>query len=808
MESSPDDASLLRRTEQQLRESQEHTRLIVQASLDALITIDHEDRITEFNPAAEQVFGWRREEVIGRGLAQIIPPAMRESHRAGLARHRDPHQAPRPRVQLELTALRRDGAEFPIELTVTRMDGDGQPKFIAFIRDLTEVRRTRHEAQRHAVRLSAIVEAQRELALSDAGEEQLTAHIAEMARKLLAADGAAFLVLRDDHLQVRSASGISESYRGARLALDSSLSGLAVRRNQTVRCDDRAADERVDVRARADVRWSSLMAAVLRIGAAGAGVISVVSRQPYYFGPEDESALELLAETLGTVLQRRRHAEQLKASELQYRSLFVEQPLLLLVYDPHTLRMLAVNAAARAHYGYTEAEFLQLTIEELRPEPDREAWRKVVFASPLEGKREHSGRHCKKNGEVFFVRTFSNEILFQGVPARVVLAMDVTEQLRAAEELRRSEARFRALTELSADWFWEQDEELRFTDISARDKTPGSPALRSSALGKKRWEISGVDTDDWEAHRAQLERREPFRDVEFRLRSHRGGLLYVQVSGAPVFDSEGRFTGYRGVSRDVTGHKQAQDEIASLNAELEERVRMRTAQLEAANADLEAFSYSIAHDLRSPLTSIDGFTHLLETSCGAELGAQGIHYLRRIRAGVASMSELTDAMLSLAQLSGMSIQSTEVDLAALARSALADLREREPGRPVTTEIPEHLWVRGDARLLAQVMANLLGNAWKFSGRKPQTWIRVGCEQVEGENVYVVADRGAGFDAAHASGLFRAFQRLHGISEFEGTGVGLALVHRILLQHGGRIWAAAQPGEGASFYFTLGTPGPG
>jgi PAS domain S-box-containing protein len=656
MDSSQDDAALLRRAEQELHESQEHNRLIVESAFDAIIAVDHDGSITEFNPAAQQMFGWQRAEVIGRELAEvIIPPAMREAHRAGLKRHRDSAHAPRLGVRLELMALRRDGAQFPVEVSVARMASGGLPKFTAFIRDLTEVRKA-------------------ELALSDAAEEQLTARI----------------------------------------------------------------------------------------------------------------------------------AEKLKASEHQYRSLFVEQPLLLTVYDPETLRFLAVNAAGLAHYGYTEEEFLQLTIEDMRPEQDREAWRRTVFATPLQGKRQHRGRHRKKNGDVFFVETHSNDIMFQGKAARVVLAIDVTEQRRAALELRRSEARFRALTKLSADWFWEQDEHLRFVNLSSGDEWPASLPPPANVLGRKRWEIAGLETDDWEAHRAQLERREPFRELEIRRRAADGSVLYVQVSGSPVFDDRGNFTGYRGVTRDVTAARRAQDEIARLNAELEERVRQRTAQLEAANADLEAFSYSIAHDLRSPLTSIDGFTHLLEKSLGAGVGAQGAHFLRRIRAGVLQMSELTDAMLSLARLSGTNIRCDEVDLAAVARSVLAQLAEREPGRQYTAEIPEHLWVRGDARLLAQVIANLLGNAWKFSARKPRTWIRVGSEEHDGETVYVVADRGAGFDIAHASRLFRAFQRLHGASEFEGTGIGLALVHKILLHHGGRIWATARPDEGASFYFTLGT----
>jgi signal transduction histidine kinase len=248
--------------------------------------------------------------------------------------------------------------------------------------------------------------------------------------------------------------------------------------------------------------------------------------------------------------------------------------------------------------------------------------------------------------------------------------------------------------------------------------------------------------------------------------------------------------------------KQREDEIAQLNAELEARVAQRTAQLEAANAQLEAFSYSIAHDLRSPLTSIDGFAHLLETCDPAEAATRGRHYLQRIRAGVRQMSELTEAMLTLAHLSRVELGDEEVDLAELARASLAQLSEANPQRQVTAEIAGHLPVRGDPRLLAQVMANLVGNAWKFSARKPDLWIRVGSEQQGGATVYFVADHGAGFDMAHASRLFGAFQRLHGASEFEGTGIGLALVDKIITSHGGRIWADARPGEGATFYFTL------
>jgi light-regulated signal transduction histidine kinase (bacteriophytochrome) len=245
-----------------------------------------------------------------------------------------------------------------------------------------------------------------------------------------------------------------------------------------------------------------------------------------------------------------------------------------------------------------------------------------------------------------------------------------------------------------------------------------------------------------------------------------------------------------------------------LNAELEERVRLRTAQLEAANAELEAFSYSIAHDLRSPLTSIDGFSHVLGELAAESIGDQGRHYLERIRAGVRQMSDLTDAMLSLARLSRVNLKWERVDLAAIARAVEANLRESSPERAATVEIPDQMHAQGDPRLLTQVIANLLGNAWKFSAGKPQTVIRIGSAPGDtGEPVYFVADQGAGFDMAHASRLFGAFQRLHAHSEFEGTGIGLALVQKIVSRHAGRIWAQARPGDGATFYFTLSSKAP-
>jgi PAS domain S-box-containing protein len=295
---------------------------------------------------------------------------------------------------------------------------------------------------------------------------------------------------------------------------------------------------------------------------------------------------------------------------------------------------------------------------------------------------------------------------------------------------------------------------------------------------------------------------------ELEQRARDGSAVCVEARWTVVRDEQGRVNGVLGINSDIRERKRAREEIMQLNASLEERVQQRTAQLEFANKQLEAFSYSVSHDLRSPLSAVDGFSDLLERAMAKAdanpLTDRSRHYLARIRAGVSQMGELIDAMLTLAQVSRSSLRWEPVNLSALATSVLDGWREREPGRPVQIDIEPGLTGLGDPRLLKQVLDNLLGNAWKFSAKQDVTDISFGHEiNPAGETVYFVRDKGTGFDMAYAEKLFGAFQRLHSLSEFAGTGIGLATVHRIIARHGGRVWAQSAPGQGATFYFTLG-----
>lgn len=382
---------------------------------------------------------------------------------------------------------------------------------------------------------------------------------------------------------------------------------------------------------------------------------------------------------------------------------------------------------------------------------------------------------------------------------------DITTVREAEEALRESEERLRRIVSdapfpigLYAD-----DGEILFVNNAWRRITGYAPEeLRTigewaaKAYGDRK-DLACADIE------SSFSLADAAREGEFAIRTQGGERRFWDFSSSPV----GRLPDGRRLvttmAMDVTERRHAEAELWAYREHLEELVKERTAELEAANREMESFSYSVSHDLRAPLRALDGFSAILAQEYPDRLDERGRGYLDRIRAAARTMALLVDGLLSLARLNRQELTVAPVDLSALARRVGADLAALEPGRSVRLLVTDGLAADGDPRLLHVLLENLIGNALKFTSTRPEARIELGLTERDGERVFFVKDNGVGFDMAYASKLFLPFQRLHRANEFPGTGIGLATVHRIVARHGGRIWPDSAPDAGATFYFTLG-----
>jgi PAS domain S-box-containing protein len=628
-----------RETEENLRHSEARHRAILESSLDAVVTMDHEGRIVEFNPAAESTFGRERSDAIGRRLAEmIIPQSVRGAHARGLAAYLATGTSQLVGKRLEMTALRADESEFPVELAITRINTLGPPLFTGFLRDIS-------------------------------------------ARK-------------------------------------------------------QAEDARL-------------------------------------------------------------------AAEAKFRRL-VEQSLAG-IYIIQGGRFAYVNPKMTEIFGFSEQELTSHPVEEFIAEADRPLAAENI-GRRIDGKLEsirYQLRMLRKDGAEILVEIHGGRSEYNGQPAILGTLLDITARKRAEEALRESEEQFRTMVDAISQlaWMAEPDGYIYWYNQRWFDYTGTTPE-QMEGWGWQRVHHPEILPTVLEGWKASIAAGVPF-EMDFPLRGADGAFRWFLTRAFPLKDAAGQVLRWCGTNTDISRMRDAEMEVQRLNRDLEQRVVERTAQLAAANKELEAFSYSVSHDLRAPLRAIDGFSQALMEDCGPQLPEGGRRHLHTIRAGAQRMGMLIDDLLAFAQLSRAPLKKRNVNAGDIVREVLEDLSPQRKGRQLDVRIGELPECEADPALLKQVWINLLSNAFKYTQKREAAVVEIGCESAPEGNTYFVRDNGTGFDMRYAGKLFGVFQRLHRAEEYEGTGVGLAFVQRVIHRHGGRIWADAAVDRGATFYFTLG-----
>ncbi|RNC67247.1 MAG: PAS domain S-box protein [Desulfuromonadales bacterium] len=495
--------------------------------------------------------------------------------------------------------------------------------------------------------------------------------------------------------------------------------------------------------------------------------------------------------------------EKMKESTEQYRVITNTAMDGFWVVDQHGA-IVEANEAAGHILGYSLEELCTMRIEEIdaieSPEETQAHIRRVMES----GYDRFETRHRRKDGCIIDVEVSTT---FQTTTNHfLAFIRDITERKRAEDTLRQSEERYRRFSAITSDYIYccRRSGAAPYRTIwlgGAVEAITGHSAEQIHEWGC--W-MTLVHPDDQGRVSGNMLKLTPgnINEEEFRIIRKDGEVRWIrEVCRCEKGDTPDELLLF-GTSRDITERKLAEEALRKLNEDLDRRVAERTAQLEAAIREQEAFSYSVSHDLRAPLRHINSYTSIVMEDYGDRFPDEVRDYLDRICTASARMGDLIDDLLELSRVGRVEMHTRTIDLSRRAARVAAMLRETEPDRAVEWVIADGLIAHGDPTTMRQVMENLLGNAWKYTARKPHARIEFGRTVVGGEEAFFVRDNGAGFDMAYNSKLFGPFQRLHNDAEFEGTGIGLATVKRIIERHGGRVWAEGRVNEGATFYFTL------
>ena len=816
--------------EDALRESEAHKSAILESALDCIITIDHQGRILEFNPAAEATFGYTRAEAIGKEMAElIIPQPLREQHRRGLARYLSTGDGPVLGRRIEINGMRADGTEFPVELAITPIKGEDPPVFTGFLRDITESKRAEGAVSASEERFRLIVEAAPSAMIvvdRDGKIDLVNAKAQELfgyRKEELLGRPVEMLVpgrFRSGHANYRRSFLAQPSSRPMGAGRD--LFGLHKDGHEVPieigLTPYESSEVQFTLALIVDITERRLSEDILHKNVTRTQALAELSRAVAAAHLDYQAVLDLIAERT-TELIGDACAIRLVSDDEQWLETVS-------LYHPEARKlaflreMLAANPL-RADAGLG-AQVIQrgqpvlipvISPEQLKSIIPSTAWPIMEHVSihslliiPLRAQggvvgtltltRDHPD-HPYTSEDQAFLQDLADRAALSIVNARLYAAMQKLNNELEQRVVERTAALTQAngllhmMLDHMPDQIYFKDAQSRFIKNSRSQAKALGLSDPDEAVGKSDFDFFPHAQQSFDKEQEIIRSGKPLVDEEERVVWPDGQETWVSTTKVPLRDQEGKIIGTFGISRDITDRKRAG--IALQKAKLE---------MEAANKELEAFSYSVSHDLRAPLRSVDGFSQALLEDYGDMLPPDGRNFLERIRSSAQRMAELIDDLLNLSKVTRASMKLVPVDLSQLAQGIVAELQRTHRERKVNINITPNLKVRGDPGLLQAVLENLLNNAWKFTSKREQAEIEFGSKLENEETIYFIRDNGAGFDMAYVGKLFGAFQRLHAMTEYSGTGIGLATVQRIINRHGGRIWAEGAVDQGATFSFTL------